>query len=81
MNSHYTVRIFIVQEKQPNQTLNQGENHENFYDLLFTTSKNQGKYLEALALITKASQLQMDTVASDLAWQSWDAQSADTVNA
>jgi|GEM_PF-2308796 hypothetical protein len=54
---------------------------KNFYDLLFTTSKNQGKYLETLALITKASRLQMDAVASDLAWQSWDAQSANTVTA
>jgi hypothetical protein len=54
---------------------------KNFYDLLFTTPGDQGEYLQTLTLITKASRLQMDAVASDLAWQSWDAQSADPVTA
>jgi hypothetical protein len=28
MNSHYTGRIFNVQDKPPNQTLDKGEHHE-----------------------------------------------------
>ena len=54
---------------------------KNFYDLLFPTPRDQGEYLQTLTLITKASRLQMDAVVSDLAWQSWDAQSANTVTA
>lgn len=46
-----------------------------FHKLLFTTSKNQDPYLEILALITQASQSQIDSMKSDLAWQSWGAES------
>lgn len=51
-----------------------------FYKLLFTTFENQDQYLESLALITRASLSQIDSIASDLAWQSWDAQMADLSN-
>jgi len=47
---------------------------ENFYQLLSTASQSRNKYLETLAAITKASHIQIQAVASDLAWQSWDAQ-------
>lgn len=51
-----------------------------FHKLLFTTLKNQDQYLETLALITQASRSQIDSMASDLAWQSWDAQTANPSN-
>jgi hypothetical protein len=52
-----------------------------FYKMLFTTLKNQDQYLETLALITQASRGRIDSMASDLAWQSWDAQTTSPSNA
>jgi hypothetical protein len=52
-----------------------------FYRLLFTTFENHNQYLETLALITQASRSQIDSMASDLAWQSWDVQTASPSNA
>lgn len=47
-----------------------------FYKSLFTASPNRDQYREVLALITRASRNQVNAMASDLAWQSWDAQTA-----
>ena len=51
-----------------------------FYKRLFASGKNQDQYLETLALIAQASRNQVESMASDLAWQSWDAQTANPSN-
>ena len=42
-----------------------------FYKKLCAASQGKGAYLQALKAITKATQTQIHTVASEFSWQSW----------
>jgi len=49
---------------------------ETFYQYLSTAHQQGDLYLERLAAITRASHDQLQALASDLAWQAWDGQTA-----
>ena len=54
---------------------------QSFYASLSSSDKPLDSYLKILADLTKLSRDEMSALESDLSWQSWDAQSADTVTA
>ena len=54
---------------------------QSFYTSLSSSDKPLDAYLKILADLTKINPEQAKALMSDLAWQSWDAQSADTLTA
>lgn len=50
-------------------------NAQDFHKTLVTGAKNTDPYWQALAAITRATGVQIGALASDLAWQTWGAES------
>ncbi len=53
---------------------------QNFHQMLVADTANNDPYWQALAAITRATEVQINTLASDLAWQTWGAESKPTGN-
>ena len=54
---------------------------QSFYASLSSSDTLSDTYLKILADLSKINREQVNALMSDMAWQSWDAQSADTVTA
>ena len=53
-------------------------NMQDLYESLSSNNKSKETYLEILAKLTKITREQMNALASDLAWQSWDTKAANS---
>jgi hypothetical protein len=51
-----------------------------FYQTLVTNRENANPYWQSLILITRATRSQLGALASDLAWQTWGAESKPTAS-